>query len=665
MQAPPRPPPAVAARRLRPSALAAATLAALAGAPARADAERPLEDLSLEELMDVEVSGASRFEQPETQAPASVSVVTAEEIRRLGWRTMAEVLRSVRGFYVTSDYTYAGLGVRGFGALADYNGRILLLVDGHRINEPVYDSTPLGNDGVLDLDLVERIEIVRGSSSSLYGSNAFFGVVNVITRRAASAHTGSLRIAAASARSYSGGAVWSGPIDGVQLLAGVSGLASAGRPELRYPGPGGTTVRDLDAERGARGFLGGVWDGGELGTFELAALASTRHKQIPTDMWLMDLGAPGNATRERRFFVDGSWTRAFGPAELRARAYLDAYAYDSTTTYGGVQNRDFGEAAWAGAEALVVARAGRHVLTLGGELRDLLRRSQRNHDVDPYYQYLDVNDPAWVVGVFAQDELRLGPVRVNAGVRHDRTSDVGSATSPRAAVIWQVRPSTTLKVLYGRAYRAPNAYEAHFDSESYRANPGLRSERIDSFEGIVEQQLGGRVRLLLNAYHYEVRDLVTEVVDADEMLTFANVGEVRASGVEAELELRLSPEVRGRFSYALQRAEDAGTGETLFNSPAHLAKGNVVFPLWPRPLLGALEAQLTSPRRTWAGAWTDTAVLVNASVLAPDLLPGLDLGARLTNVLADRSWDPAPPDYGSPAIRQDGLGFRVSARYRF
>ncbi|HYD39886.1 MAG TPA: TonB-dependent receptor [Anaeromyxobacter sp.] len=639
--------------------------AIVAAAPAPATAERALEDLSLEELMDVEVSGASRFEQPETQAPASVSVVTSEEIRRFGWRTLAEVLRSVRGFYVSSDYTYAGVGVRGFGALADYNGRILLLVDGHRINEPVYDSTPLGNDGVVDLDLVERIEIVRGSSSSLYGSNAFFGVVNVITRRAAGARSGALRIAAASARSYAGGASWSGPIGGVQLLAGVSGLASAGRPEIRYPGAGGEVVRDLDAEHGARGFLKGVWTGEELGTFTLQALASTRRKQIPTDMWLMDLGAPDNATRERRVYLDGSWTRPVGPAELTARAYLDAYAYDSTATYGGILNRDFGEATWAGAEAMFIARAGRHVLTLGAEARDLLRRSQRNHDVDPHSQYLDVDDPAWVVGAFVQDELRLGPVRVNAGIRHDRTSDVGSATSPRAAVIWQVQPSTTLKVLYGRAYRAPNAFEAHFETETYRANPDLRSERIDSFEAIVEQQFGGRLRLVLNAYHYDVRDLVTEVVDADDRLTFANLGEVRASGVEAEVELRLSAELRGRFSYALQRAEDAGTGETLFNSPAHLAKGNVVFPLWPRRLLGALEGQLTSPRRTSAGEWTDAAVLVNASVLAPDVVPGLDLTARLTNVFADRYWDPAPPDYGSPAIRQDGLQFRVSAKYRF
>lgn len=650
--------------RVAPLALFASALVAL---PARAAPDRPLEELSLEELMNVEVSGASRFEQPEAEAPASVSVVTAEDIRRFGWRTMADVLRSARGFYVNSDHVYSGVGVRGFGALADYNGRLLLLVDGHRINEPVYDSTPLGNDGVLDLDLVERIEIVRGSSSSLYGSNAFFGVVNVVTRRAASARGGHVRVTAASPRSAAAGAIWSGPVGGgLQVVAGLSGLASAGRPDLLYPGPGGTVVRDLDAERAARGFLKASWTGEEVGTFALEALATAWHKEIPTDMWLTDLGAPENDTRERRLLLDGSWRRSVGPAELSARTYLDVYAYDSNVAFDGVYNRDFGEATWAGAEAMAVARAGRHVLTVGAEGRELFRRHQRNHDeTQPRVTYLDVDAPGWALGVFAQDELRLGPVRVNAGVRHDRTSDVGSATSPRAAIIWRARPSTTLKLLYGRAYRAPNAYEAHYEQPGYyRPNPDLTPERIDSVEGIVEQQLGS-VRLVLNAYHYEVRDLVTEVVDPDAELTFANAGKVRASGVEAEVELRLAKDVRGRFSWAFQRAEDVETGETLFNSPAHLAKGNVTFPLWTPRVLGALEAQVTSPRRTSTGDTVRAAVVVNATVLAPDVVPGLDLSARLGNLLADRAWDPTAPDFGSPAIRQHGLTFRFSAGYRF
>jgi iron complex outermembrane receptor protein len=101
-----------------------------------------LADLPLEALPQIPietVSGASRYEQKVTQAPASVSIVTSDEIKKQGYRTLAEVLESVRGLYVTDDRNYSYLGVRGFGRPGDYNSRVLLLVDGHRLNDNIYD----------------------------------------------------------------------------------------------------------------------------------------------------------------------------------------------------------------------------------------------------------------------------------------------------------------------------------------------------------------------------------------------------------------------------------------------------------------------------------------------------------------------------------------------
>ena len=99
-----------------------------------------LVDMSLEELMNVTVYGASRFEQKVTEAPASISIITADEIKKYGYRTLADILRSVRGFYVTNDRNYNYLGVRGFGRPGDYNTRVLTLLDGHRINENISDG---------------------------------------------------------------------------------------------------------------------------------------------------------------------------------------------------------------------------------------------------------------------------------------------------------------------------------------------------------------------------------------------------------------------------------------------------------------------------------------------------------------------------------------------
>src|SRR4029079_16536769 len=160
----------------------------LAPAPA-AEAQQPLPELSLEELMTLDagrVFGASGRLQPVTEAPASVSFITAEEIARSGYRTLADILRGVRGLYVSDDRNFSLLGMRGFSKPGDYNSRILLLVNGHRVNDNVFGQAEIGAEFGIDPAMFERVEIIRGPASSIYGDSAFFGVVNVITRAGAS-----------------------------------------------------------------------------------------------------------------------------------------------------------------------------------------------------------------------------------------------------------------------------------------------------------------------------------------------------------------------------------------------------------------------------------------------------------------------------------------------
>src|ERR1043166_798077 len=142
-------------------------------------------ELPLEALVKLEiptVQSASKYNQKTTEAPASVSIITADDVKKYGYRTLADILQSVRGLNVSYDRNYALLGVRGFNR-GDFSSRVLLLIEGHRINNSLSDSAPIGTDFPLDVDLIEKVEVIRGPGSSLYGNNAFFGVVNVITRK--------------------------------------------------------------------------------------------------------------------------------------------------------------------------------------------------------------------------------------------------------------------------------------------------------------------------------------------------------------------------------------------------------------------------------------------------------------------------------------------------
>jgi outer membrane receptor for ferrienterochelin and colicins len=150
-----------------------------------AKAPSDLMDMSLQDLMKVEIDsvyGASKYKQKVTAAPASITIITAEEIKRYGYRTLADILRDVPGFYVTYDRNYNYVGVRGFGRPGDYNSRILLLVDGHRINDNIDDQAFIGTDFPVDISLIDRVEVIRGPNSSLYVASALLGIVNIVTR---------------------------------------------------------------------------------------------------------------------------------------------------------------------------------------------------------------------------------------------------------------------------------------------------------------------------------------------------------------------------------------------------------------------------------------------------------------------------------------------------
>lgn len=164
------------------SAVFAGVIAAVSGQASAQVAGTDAGRMSIEDLLSVEVvSTASKFPQEVREAPASITVISAADIRRYGHRTLNDVLRSIRGLYTSYDRNYAYVGVRGLSRPGDYNTRVLLLLDGHRLNDAIYDMAPIGTDYPIDVSLIERVEVIRGPASSLYGTSAFVAVINVVT----------------------------------------------------------------------------------------------------------------------------------------------------------------------------------------------------------------------------------------------------------------------------------------------------------------------------------------------------------------------------------------------------------------------------------------------------------------------------------------------------
>ncbi|MFI5006153.1 MAG: TonB-dependent receptor plug domain-containing protein [Solirubrobacterales bacterium] len=630
-------------------------------------APETLGDLTLEQLVAVQlVSAPSKRPQHAKEAPAVVTIVSADEIRRQGYRTLGDVLRALPGFYVTYDRTSSYLGVRGFGLPGDYNTRILFLLNGVRTNDNIYDAFAVAREFVLSPDLIERVEVSRGPGASIYGNSAFFAVVNVITKRGREVDGLQLSAAAGSFGTYEGEATFGRRLaSGLEIVASGAFLDSAGQT-LSYPEFAATdqgVVRSADGEQAVKAFaaLG-------FGGFSLQAAYINRRKDVPTAPFGSIFGDPRANTRASGLLVSADYQAAIGSRlTLTTRLMLSGLDLHSEYPFqtGPAQTAVYENVAsgrWWGAEATGTLRAGRHTLLGGGDFQQSSRQDQYDRFLGSPNLQSDIHGQDQRIGLYAQDDVKLGEnVLLSLGARYDHYQDLGDQLNPRLALIVSPNAATTVKLLYGRAYRAPNEYEEHY----YPATSGdLKAETIDTLEAAVERAIGPNARIIGSVYSSEIRQLITLDATADGVLFFRNTDRVSSVGGELALEMRARRGAAGRLSYSLQRTRNE-SGALSPNSPRHMLKANASVPVFGKRLWAGADAQYMSCRMTRAGAETGGFVLANVAVLARRLPGGFEATLGLYNLFDTRYADPASAAYVQAVIPQDGRNVRLHFTRRF
>lgn len=641
------------------------------------EARADLSELSMEQLMQINVEKvvtASRFSQQVTEAPASMTVITNEDIRRYGYRTLADILRSVPGMYVSYDRNYSYLGMRGFNRPGDYNSRFLLMIDGHRMNDSVYDTAAIGTEFPLDIDLIDHIEVMRGPGSSLYGSNAFFGIINVIIRKSEEVGR-ELSASVATAKTWSARASYGTDRDATwgMLLSG-SGYHSAGEDSLYFPEFAATPTNghtyDSDGDR-SKSFYARF----TRSNFTLTGLFGSREKVIPTGAYQTVFNDPTTRTTDERGFVNLGYSKAYSDTlEVSTQLYYDSYRYKGSyltdhAPSANIVNADSAlGTSWGGDSIVTFTPLPENRVTLGFEFRHNLVQHQKNIDVDPYSLNLDDGRSSLSWGGFIQDEYHiLKALRINVGLRYDRF-DSFSAVNPRAALVFNPVETTAFKLLYGEAFRAPNAYERYYyDGVTAVANPDVKPENIRTVDAIWEQYFHENYRSSLGGFYYRITDLISQTTDDAGMLVYRNIDTAEAVGVAASVEGFWQSGLKGRLSYNWQRATDGSTGALLSNSPRHLAKANLSIPLISQQLFISPELQYTGPRLTLDGSRTNAPILANLTLFSRDIgTKGLEASASIYNLFNVHAQDVAGEEHGQmQTIRQDGISVRVQLSYRF
>jgi len=620
------------------------------------------------------VISAVKHLQKATEAPSAVTVISAADIERNNYRNLGDALQTVRGFHVFSDRNYNYTGVRGFSRPGDYDTRVLVLVNGHRINDNVYDQFSSDNAWSVDMSLVDHIEIIRGPGSSLYGTNAFFAVVNVITKSPQILGGYDLRVDGGDLGRKGLHLNYGEKFDnGWEVLAGGYALDAKGE-KLFFKEFDDPTTNDGVFESGDYESAYKLFSMVKKDRLTMQGFYTWRNKGIPTGSFGTLFNDPNNQTTDVRAFYEGRYERPIDDKRsFVVRGYLDEYNYWGTYIYDNspsppIESIERTRGRGIGQEFQFNWKLSeKQRLTLGEQTDRNLRSHMTAYDRNPYYQYLDIDQPFTQSSAYAQDELRLNEHwHLTAGARFDWYSTYGATLNPRLAAVYSPNERTFWKFLAGTAFRGPTTYEQYFeDGLQQVANPDLNPERIQTYEVVLEQQITPRFTSTVSVFQSQISDLISQVDIGGGLFQFQNIDKATTQGVELEGRTRFANGVGGYMSYAFTKAED-GRGDPLTNNSENTVKLGVSAPLLARERLYlSFEGQYYEGRLTLAGDRTSNVFLANLSFHSPALFQKVRLTATVRNLFDEDFFVPGSAEHPEDQIIQEGRTFSLVANYHF
>jgi outer membrane receptor for ferrienterochelin and colicins len=561
------------------------------------------------------VSIATGSVQPVHLAPAVATVITAEDIEALGARSLEDVLVLVPGLHVSRSFSFNSPIYTFRGIHSQFNPQVLVLVD----DLPV--TNVFGGDrgaiwGTVPVELISRIEVIRGPGSALYGADALTGVINIVTKSPEelkgsrlSAAYGSFDTAELTAiRGVEGGALQYstylhvGRTDGASrtiradqqtVLDAVFGTSASLAPgpinlgqrvvdagfDLRWQeftlragykkrsdvdtGVGLASAIDRQGEGwGERYALDLGWRNATLfSNWDLSARLNYEDQYEKANLVLFPPGAFGNAFPDGMIGEPYKWERHAG---ISGSATYSGFAAHRLRFGAGYRKEDLYRVEESKNYTFVVVPG---LGTLPVPLGSLVDVSDISPFIEPHGRIVRY--------AYAQDEWSLArDWVVTAGVRHDRYSDFGGTTNPRVALVWEAAYDVTAKLMYGRAFRPPSFVELYnLNNPVVNGNPNLKPETIETREAAVTWQAAAGLQVGANAYLFTMRDILRFVPNADPSSgnTAQNVGELKGQGLELEFAWDATRQFRLSGNYAHQRTWDPDTGDDPGNAPRNRA----------------------------------------------------------------------------------------------
>lgn len=627
-----------------------------------------LMSMSFESLARVEVVTAASQARLINDALTAKAVVTSEDIRAYGYTTLAQIINSMRGLYTTSDMAYEFPGGRGSGVPGEYASRFMLRIDGYSSADNTYNQIFLEESGLLDVELIERVEFIPGAGSVSYGNNALMGTFNIITKMGAE-----FNAAEVSAEVFTGAgkklrATYGKKLDnGYDMLLSVSALEAAGQdyymPAYDSPSLNNGIAQNLDSTNGHRLFA-------KLGDdkVSLSMAFSNRQRAWPTNSYspyASNFNTPAVSNDESAFVNLRLSDSLNSDLKYSTSAYVGHYKFDyyyqfvnadglmDTYTNGSVGN-------WVGLDhKFVYTGAKDHTLIVGMELRNDYYSNIHNYYTKD--QRHNTKYQRHIVSAYVQDDYRLNPsLTLNAGVRYDRASDVAegeaSPFSPRIGLIYKTASDWTFKSSYGTSFRLPVI------AETDAAGVYVKPEVLTATEIAAEKAIGTHATFLATAYNYAIKNRIT--YDWSSGMNYGssfNVDSARIAGLEFEYAHQWQSATRLRTSVAFQSAADIN-GAPPVNIPSVIAKLNVTTPIPALSTAVGFETQYLGPRYTVNQRELTGTAIANLTLTNIAHKKGLSWSFSIKNLFDNPYEVPSavvykPADHNA-VVKQDTLAMR-------
>ena len=634
----------------------------------------------------------SALKRPRTvlKSPAIMSVITAKQIKQMGFRTLIDVLKIVPGFYISMDETgEREIAVRG--VLDDASQKIKVLIDGHSIND-VWRGGAMWNFDDLPVENIKRIEIIRGPGSALYGQNAFLAVIDIITKDTEDIDGFQVTTSGGSFSTQNYNLLFGKELGGLKISGfldyfDTQGFSKKIEQDVLFPAaasrsPGQSQNRKEKTDLNLR-----------LSYNNLEVKAKYMKKRRKDYIGVGDALNEESILRDTYMFTEFTYKLSLSEKlNMTPKVYYDQYNYDPFFEQRpdghlgvypeGIKGQLRFKQRTIGFENQVNYKLFEgNELTFGLQYEWIhqhdIKYGKNSHPitnanlttVTDFTHDLPFTRKATrhIYAFYLQDEWNITKdIDLTIGVRHDRFTRFEGTTNPRVGLIWRFIEDAHLKLLLATAFKAPSFQEMFLTNNSVKiGNPSLDPEKINTFEIGLGYHFTEHMRASINYFYNRIRDKI--ILDTATPKQFQNGGGSRIHGIEAEWKADFGNDNYVFANYTFQDAEDTRDRNRLPDVPVH--NGNIGINAGFCKYTNAnLTTHLSGPRPREDG---DTRrdipaqALVNMTLIGKNFIDNFEVRGSVFNLFDKSYYDPAPQNTVPTDYPQQGRSFTIELRYQF